>query len=90
MCVGVGGEGLPDNGVLVQRCERSESGKTASHRDIGRLARMEGTPIKAYGSSSGSSLEVRWLSLPSLAQEDSTGCLCTTTTEAHALEPIVV
>lgn len=37
VCVGAGGEGLPDNGVLVQRCERHESGKRVSHTDIGRV-----------------------------------------------------
>ena len=61
VCAGVGGEGLPDNGVLVQRYKRSESGKRASHTDIGRVGPEGGTPVEACGRSSGTSRAVQWL-----------------------------
>lgn len=46
------GEGLPDNGALVQRPERREGDKRASHIDILGMVQVEGTSIKAYKNSS--------------------------------------
>lgn len=91
MCAGVGGKASLIMGYLaLQRCKTSEAARENSHTDIRLWWGPEGedTTIKP-GRSLSTFPGGPVVRLPSLAQEDSTGCLCTTATKAGRSRAVV-